>query len=83
VVTLLVALAAFTRDREPGGIGKALTRLGAWSFGLYLLHPFTMKLVAPHVTGRLGFSLALGLAVLAAALVHRWIEEPAGRWAKG
>ncbi|MDP1832934.1 MAG: acyltransferase [Geothrix sp.] len=83
VVTLLVALAAFTRDGEPGWFGKLLARLGAWSFGLYLLHPFTMKLVAPHVSGRLGFSLALGLAILAAAAVHRWIEEPAGRWGRG
>ncbi|HEY3401107.1 MAG TPA: acyltransferase [Geothrix sp.] len=79
VVTGLVALAAFTRDGEPGRMGRALTRLGAWSYGLYLLHPFTMKLVAPHASGRLGFSLALGLAVLAAAAAHRWIEEPLGK----
>ena len=79
IVTLLVALAAFTRNGEPGRFGKALSRLGDWSYGLYLLHPFTMKLVAPHVSGRLGFTLSLGLAVLAAALVHRWIEQPAGR----
>jgi peptidoglycan/LPS O-acetylase OafA/YrhL len=83
VVTILVALAAFTRHQEPGWVGKILTRLGAWSFGLYLLHPFTMKLVEPHVTGRLGFGLALGLALVAAAAVHRWIEEPAGRLGRG
>jgi peptidoglycan/LPS O-acetylase OafA/YrhL len=79
VVTLLVALAAFTRHGEPGWPGKALTRLGDWSYGLYLLHPFTMKLVAPHLSGRPGFALALSLAVLGAAVVHRWIEEPAGK----
>ncbi|WP_291271917.1 acyltransferase [Geothrix sp.] len=79
VVTGLVALAAFTRDGEPGWFGKGLARLGAWSYGLYLLHPFTMKLVAPHGTGRLGFSLALALAILAAWAAHRWIEEPLGR----
>ena len=28
---------------------------------------------------RLGFSLALGLAILGAAAAHRWIEEPLGR----
>lgn len=78
-VTALVALAAFTRDGEPGRIGRGLSRLGAWSFGLYLLHPFTMKLVAPWVSGYVGFSLALGLAILAAAIVHRWIEEPMGK----
>ncbi len=83
LVTLLVALAAFTRNGEPGRIGKVISRLGEWSFGLYLLHPFTMKLVAPQVSGLLGFSLSLGLAVLAAALVHRWIEEPAGRLGRG
>jgi exopolysaccharide production protein ExoZ len=83
VVTILVALAAFTRHQEPGWLGKVLTRLGAWSFGLYLLHPFTMKLVAPHVSGQLGFGLALGLALVAAAAVHRWIEEPAGRLGRG
>lgn len=79
MVTALVALAAFTRSGEPGFLGRPFSRLGAWSYGLYLLHPFTMKLVAPHVTGRLGFSLALGLAVLGAWLVNRWIEEPLGR----
>jgi len=83
VVTLLVALAAFTRAGELGWFGKALTHLGAWSFGLYLLHPFTMKLVAPHWQGLLGFTLALGLAILAAAAVHRWIEEPIGRLGRG
>ncbi len=82
IIAVLVALAAFTRDGMPGWFAKALTRLGAWSYGLYLLHPFTMKLVAPHLTGRLGFALSLGLAILAAALVHRWIEEPAGRLAR-
>ena len=53
--------------------------MGDWSYGLYLLHPFAMKLVAPHVSGGLGFSLALGLAILGAALAHRWIEEPMAR----
>lgn len=81
-VTGLVALAAFTRDGEPGWVGRRLATLGGWSYGLYLLHPFTMKLVAPHWQGRLGFSLALGLAVIAAALVHRWVEEPIGRWGR-
>jgi exopolysaccharide production protein ExoZ len=79
IVTLLVALAAFTRNGEPGGLGKVLSRLGDWSYGLYLLHPFTMRLVAPHVSGGLGFSLSLGLAILSAALAHRWIEEPMAR----
>jgi peptidoglycan/LPS O-acetylase OafA/YrhL len=83
VVTALVALAAFTRSGEPGFVEKRLSTLGAWSYGLYLLHPFTMKLVAPHWSGRLGFSLALGLAILGAWAVNRWIEEPLGRLGRG
>jgi exopolysaccharide production protein ExoZ len=82
VVTVLVGLAAFTHEGETGATGKVLARLGAWSYGLYLLHPFTMKLVAPHVSGWLGFSLALGLAIACAAIAHRWIEEPMGRWGR-
>lgn len=88
-VTLIVALAAFAGDRAEAGKGPALarglarglTQLGAWSYGLYLLHPFAMKLVAPHASGRLGFSLALGLAILAAWAAHRWIEAPLGKLA--
>jgi peptidoglycan/LPS O-acetylase OafA/YrhL len=83
IITTLLALAAFTRTAEPRWFGKVLSRLGDWSYGLYLLHPFTMKLVASHVSGGLGFSLALGLAILAAAIAHRWIEEPMGRLARG
>jgi peptidoglycan/LPS O-acetylase OafA/YrhL len=78
VMVGVVALAAFTRDGAFGWPGRALARLGAWSYGLYLLHPFTMKLVAPWWGGGLGFSLSLGLAVLGAALLHRWIETPLG-----
>jgi peptidoglycan/LPS O-acetylase OafA/YrhL len=83
IVTILVALAAFTRDAEPGWLGKGLSRLGEWSFGLYLLHPFTMKLVAPHLVGNLGFGLSLVLAILGAWAVHRWIEVPLGRLGRG
>jgi len=83
IVTILVALAAFTRNGEPGWFGKGLSRLGDWSYGLYLLHPFTMKLVAPHLAGQWGFNLSLVLAILGAALVHRWIEQPAGRLGRG
>ncbi len=90
LVTGLVALAAFARDLAavPGPktlawLLAALSSLGDWSYGLYLLHPFTQHLVAPHLGGLRGFALALGLALLAAALAHRWIEVPLGRLARG
>lgn len=91
IVTGFVALAAFTRDLAPEaaapGLGgralalamRGLTRLGAWSYGLYLLHPFTHRLVAPRLGGMAGFTLALALALGAAGLAYRWIEEPLGR----
>jgi peptidoglycan/LPS O-acetylase OafA/YrhL len=83
IVTLLVALAALTRNGQPGRFGKVLSHFGDWSYGLYLLHPFTMKLVAPYVSGRTGFALSLGLAILGAALAHRWIEQPMGALGRG
>lgn len=82
-VAALVALAAFSQHVRPGWAGRQLSRLGDWSYGLYLLHPFTMKLVAPHLAGPWGFGLSLALAILGAALAHRWIEEPAGRLGRG
>jgi peptidoglycan/LPS O-acetylase OafA/YrhL len=90
LVTGLVALAAFTRNLEAAPRPKALawlaaglSTLGDWSYGLYLLHPFTQRLVAPHLGGLRGFALALGLALAAAGLPHRWLEEPLGRLGRG
>jgi peptidoglycan/LPS O-acetylase OafA/YrhL len=82
VVTALVALAAFAEHRDLGRLGRGLTRLGEWSFGLYLLHPFAKALVMPWLPGRAGFTLALLLSFVAAALAHRWIEEPVARLAR-
>jgi peptidoglycan/LPS O-acetylase OafA/YrhL len=86
VVTGLVALAAFARNLEaaPGSrpvawLVAGLAKLGDWSYGLYLLHPFTQHLVAPRLGGLWGMLLALLLAILAAAAVHRWIETPLAR----
>lgn len=88
LVTGLVALAAFTRNQEAAlgpkaWLTRGLSSLGDWSYGLYLLHPFTQRLVAPHLGGLRGFALALGLALMAAALAHRWIETPLGRLGRG
>lgn len=86
IVTGLVTLAAFTRNLEAppesrllAGLTAGLSGLGDWSFGLYLLHPFMQRLVAPHLPGLAGFALALLLAFVAAAAAHRWIEAPLGK----
>lgn len=90
LVTGVVALAAFTRNLETaprpralGWLTAGLSSLGDWSYGLYLLHPFTQRLVAPHLGGLRGFAAALALALAAAALAHRWIETPMGRLGRG
>ncbi|HEX9080657.1 MAG TPA: acyltransferase family protein, partial [Holophagaceae bacterium] len=90
LVTGLVALAAFTGNLEAVPRPKALawlaarlSTLGDWSYGLYLLHPFTQRLVAPHLGGLRGFAAALVLALAAAALAHRWIEAPLGKLGRG
>lgn len=90
LVTGLVALAAFTRNLEAAprpkvlaGLATGLSTLGDWSYGLYLLHPFTQRLVAPHLGGLRGFAAALVLALAAAALAHRWVEVPLGRLGRG
>lgn len=77
-VTALVALAAFHRGWE-GPWLRPLVHLGGWSYGIYLAHPFTQRLVAPHLGGWGGLGLALGASLLLAALAHRWIEAPLGR----
>ena len=79
VVTALVALAAFSRPDAFGAPGRALSRLGDWSYGLYLMHPFTMLAVRPHLQGQAGLLVSLALALGAAALLHRWVELPAAR----
>jgi peptidoglycan/LPS O-acetylase OafA/YrhL len=91
IVTGLVALAAFARNLGPasfpaGRSGRVLaagtagvSRLGDWSYGIYLLHPFMQHLVAPRLTGLAGFASALLLAFVAAAAAHRWIEVPLGK----
>ncbi len=79
-VGLLVICAAFHRGLEARWL-RPLTRLGGWSYGLYLAHPFLQRLVAPHLGGWAGLGLALGGSVLVAALASWGVERPlARRW---
>ncbi len=78
-IAVLVFLAAFHRGWS-GPWMAPLVRLGSWSYGLYLAHPFLQRLVAPHVAGWTGLALALGGSVVLAALAERWIERPLARW---
>lgn len=85
-VTLLLLLAALLGG-VPGILGRALARVGAWSYGIYLLHPFGY-----HLLLNLGFGverpwppflLSMALALLLGALAHRFLEEPLGRLGSG
>lgn len=73
---------AQTRPDTPGNrswVGlwlRPLTYLGAWSYGIYLAHPFTQRLVAPHLGGWAGLGAALLLAGGLAWAAHRWVEAP-------
>lgn len=55
---------------------RPFVQLGAWSYGIYLAHPFLQRLVAPHFGGWMGLALALVGAVGVAAAAERWIERP-------
>ena len=78
----LLLVAAFHGD-SPGPIGRILSRLGAWSYGIYLLHPFGYRLFLGLGFGNghpwIPFLLSMLLAVLLGALAHRFIEAPLGR----
>jgi len=81
VVALLMLAALY--GGVPGRLGGALARVGAWSYGIYLLHPFGY-----HLLRTLGFGverpwppflLSVALALVAGALAHRLVEAPLGR----
>lgn len=80
VTVLLAAFALWTP--APGPLGRALGRLGAWSYGIYLLHPFVHRLVVQRFEGMAAFLLALGLSILAGAAAERWIERPLAKLAR-
>lgn len=75
VVGALVLLFA-VRGPWPAGVDAPLARLGLWSYGAYLFHPFLFRAVEPIVKGYAGFGLSLGLTFLLAAALERWVERP-------
>ena len=81
LVALIVAACALWTPK-PERLGRILGHLGAWSYGIYLLHPFAYRLVLLRFEGRTGFLLALGLALLFGAAAERWIERPIAKLAR-
>jgi peptidoglycan/LPS O-acetylase OafA/YrhL len=76
-------LVAALHGAGPGAVGRVLARLGAWSYGIYLLHPFGYRFLlwAGFDTSApwLPFLLSMAAAILLGALAHRFIEAPLGR----
>lgn len=77
-LVLLFAL----RGAWPAWIDVPLARLGLWSYGAYLFHPFLYRLVSPGLKGWPGFGLALLGTFVVAALLERFVERPLVGWAK-
>jgi len=79
---LLVTIMAFTDIRQVPG-RHSMTRLGDWSYGIYLLHPLALQGLMALQAGRARwadgwvFLLANGLTLLLAAASWRWLEGPA------
>ncbi|MEL6387835.1 MAG: acyltransferase [Pseudomonadota bacterium] len=66
-------------------VGAALGKVGDWSYAFYLLHPTVKLFMGLHVLwiwmpapAYVAMTLAVytALSLLAAALFHRWIEQP-------
>ena len=77
----VIVFAAALWTPPPGLLGRALGHLGAWSYGIYLLHPFLHHLVARRFEGRTAFLLAFTLSILVGAAAERWIERPLAKLA--
>ena len=59
----------------------AMRACGRWCFGIYLLHmPALMLCNRLPLPGPLKAWVAVGIALVLAALANRWIERPAQRW---
>jgi peptidoglycan/LPS O-acetylase OafA/YrhL len=81
---LLVTVMAFTDIRTVPG-RRRITRLGDWSYGIYLLHPLALQGLMALQAGRAPwadgwiFLLANTMTLLLAAASWRWLEGPAMR----
>jgi len=81
-LTLCAALALAPEPRTIGPIRRALVLGGDSSYTLYLSHTFTLNASAiawrtfgEPATG-LAMALAIIFAIMAAAIIYRWIERP-------
>ena len=94
IATSAVIALAPQIDRMGGRALRVLAELGGISYALYLLHvPVGVWLVLRFADAHGGRSgglalrlacdgLALGVCLLAAALFHRWIEQPGINWGR-
>lgn len=92
VIAMMFGMALYIAERS--GLGERwprsrwLASLGRISFSLFLVH-FPVLVLVGGLWARLGWDsplaaiggllVAVGLALLVAALFHRWVEEPARR----
>jgi peptidoglycan/LPS O-acetylase OafA/YrhL len=64
-------------------IWRALSKLGLWSYGIYLWHPMVIQLLRSEISHPLALLISvLGLTTLAGCLSYYCLELPMLRWAK-
>ena len=66
--------------RVPLLANRLVEYLGARSYGIYLLHMIVILLLRKFLGGAWTLVLVLPLSMLAAELLHRWVEKPGGEW---
>ena len=59
---------------------RVLEHLGRRSYGIYLTHMIAILVIRKIMEASWALLLALPLALLAAELLHHWVEAPGGRW---
>jgi peptidoglycan/LPS O-acetylase OafA/YrhL len=71
------------RDETMGIWHQLSTRLGSWSYGIYLWHlPVLLMLKRTPLTGSFLFLATLTMTLIFAALSFHWFEAPLMRWAR-